>query len=75
MKIASNKSHGIYDRFPAGYAWYDSVHSSNQVQGIKNASTQMTFYSSAQFSTVNGNNRGSMYGKKAIAESAAKAAK
>ena len=54
------KPHGIYDRFPPGAAWYDSNHVCNQILGLKNNDAQSTFYSSAQFTTVNPKNRGTM---------------
>lgn len=61
-----SRSYGIYDRFPHGCAWYDSIHTTTQVQGIKNAQAQMTFYSSAQFTTSNERTRGAINRNKVI---------
>lgn len=55
-----NQHFGIYDRFPPGEAWFDSVHTIGQLGYAKNTQNQTTFYSSAQFSTVNNRNRTTM---------------
>ena len=56
----SKKFHGIFDRFPPGAAWYDSTCSIGQLGYAKNTVNQTTFYSSAQFTTVNNRNRSTM---------------
>ena len=59
-KWETKKFHGLHDRFPPGEAWYDSNHVIGQLGYAKNTQSQGTFYSSAQFSTVNNRNRSSM---------------
>lgn len=56
----AKKFHGIFDRFPPGSAWYDSTSSIGQLGYAKNTVNQSTFYSSAQFTTVNNRNRSTM---------------
>jgi len=50
--FVKKKSHGIYDRFPPGAAWYDSVHEVGQLGLARNTQNETTFFSSAQVTTM-----------------------
>ena len=67
-KKGSKKFHGIYDRFPPGAAWYDSNTTAGQLGYAKNTNVPYSFYSTAQFSTLNNRNRGTLKPSKGMIE-------